>query len=141
MGLPCHTRSDMCERLPGFLPITAEIDLNRLQLLNRLCDLDTTSLTKRIFITRLFSYLLKNDIRHYGFVQDIIPILVKYNLYPTLKVAFPPKEQQKRSVILIVLLGLQELLHDFYQLNIMCAGKSPSILMGHSKEKSRDCPL
>ena len=76
MGLPCHTRSDMCE--------------------SRLCELDTTHLKKRIFITRLFSYLLKNDIKHYGFVQDIIPILMKYNLYPALteylKSGFSPQK-------------------------------------------------
>ena len=78
MGLPCHTRSDMCESLLGFLPITAEIDIKKLQFLGRLCEFDTTHVTQRIFIKRLFSYLLKNDIRHYGFVQDIIPILLKY---------------------------------------------------------------
>ena len=27
MGLPCHTRADMCESLFGILPITAEIDI------------------------------------------------------------------------------------------------------------------
>ena len=140
MGLHCHTRSDMCESLLGILPITAEIDTKKLQFLGRLCELDTTHLTKRIFITRLFSYLLKNDIRHYGFVQDIIPILLKYNLYPALTEYlesgfFPPKAQWKRSVRSSVISFHSDSKHsrmiadpDFHRFNILCAGKSPKFL-------------
>jgi hypothetical protein len=81
MGLPQHTRSDMCENLLDLLPITAEIDIKKLQFFGRLCELNATYLTKRIFITRLFSYLFNAGTKHYGFIQDIIPILLKYNLY------------------------------------------------------------
>ena len=84
MGLPKHTRSDMCENLLDLLPITAEIDIKKLQFFGRLCELNATYLTKRIFITRLFSYLFNAGTKHYGFIQDIIPILSKYNLHQVL---------------------------------------------------------
>ena len=151
MGLPCHTRSDMCESLLGFLPITVEIDIKKLQFLGRLCELDTTHLTKRIFNTRLFSYLLKNDIRHYGFVQDIIPILMKNNLYPALPEYFksgPPKAQWTRVCTILrhlISLWLQALPHDwwprFLSIQHSVRGKITKILMGHSEEYPRDCTL
>ena len=103
MGLPQQTRSDMCESLLGLLPITAEIDIKKLKFFGRLCELDTTYLTKRIFLTRLFSYMMNPDIKHRGFIQDIIPILTTYNLYPVFthyleSGVFPSKSEWKRSV-------------------------------------------
>lgn len=54
MNLPKQTRSDMCESLFGLLPITSEIDKRKLQFLGRLCRLESDSLTKQIFLNRLF---------------------------------------------------------------------------------------
>ena len=76
--------------------ITVEIDIKKLKFLGRHCDPDTSHLTKLIFITRIFSYLFKNDIMHYGSVQDFITILMKNYLYPALteyiKSSFSPKK-------------------------------------------------
>ena len=82
MGLPCHTKSDTCESLLGFLQITAETDIMKLQFPGRLFILETTYLTKCIFITRLLSYLLKTTSNFNRIPQKWHP---------------PPKAQWKRS--------------------------------------------
>jgi hypothetical protein len=47
---------------------------------HKLCSLDDNFLTKRIFMTRLFSYFVDNSRKHFGFVPDIIGILYHYEL-------------------------------------------------------------
>lgn len=140
MGLPQHTRSDMCESLLGLLPITAEIDIKKLQFFGRLCELNTTYLTKRIFIIRLFSYLFNPSTKHYGFIQDITLILLKYNLYHVLTEYlangfFPNKSQWKISVKSSVISFHSSSRRnrmladpDFVQFNILCADKPPKHL-------------
>uniref|UniRef100_A0A8W8L5Q8 Reverse transcriptase domain-containing protein n=1 Tax=Magallana gigas TaxID=29159 RepID=A0A8W8L5Q8_MAGGI len=100
MALQKQTRSDMCESLLGFLPISSEIDIRKLQFLGRLCELDTKTLPKRIFLHRLFSYLYSPVCKLYGFIPDIISILSKYSLLNHLLLYldegyFPPKPEWK----------------------------------------------
>ena len=49
------TRSDICQSLLGIHPISSYIDTRKLLFLQKLCSLDDNFLTKRIFMTRLFS--------------------------------------------------------------------------------------
>jgi hypothetical protein len=55
------TRSDMCQSLHGIHPISSYIDTRKLLFLQKLCSLDDNFLTKRIFMTRLFSYFADNS--------------------------------------------------------------------------------
>ena len=140
MDLHKQTRSDMCESLLGLLPIIAEIDIKKLQFFGRLCKLDTTYLTKRIFLTRLFSYMLNPSAKHRGFIQDIIRILTKYSLYPALAKymesgTFPSKSEWKRSVRSSVTSYhsnyRQQRMQadpDFARFLILCNGKSPTLI-------------
>ena len=57
LGLPKLTRSDICEQLLDILPISAEIDNRKLLFLGRLCRTNTDNLLKKIFTSRLFSFL------------------------------------------------------------------------------------
>ena len=103
MNLPKQTRSDMCESLFGLLPITSEIDKRKLQFLGRLCRLESDSLTKQIFLNRLFSYTDFPKRKHYGFIPDVINLLKKYNLETHLHSylqsgMFPLKKEWKRIV-------------------------------------------
>jgi hypothetical protein len=74
------TRSNMCQRLLGIHPISSYIDTRKLLVLQKLCSLDYNFLTKRIFMTRLFSYFAANSRKHFGFIPDIIEILYHYEL-------------------------------------------------------------
>ena len=66
--------------LIGIHPILSYIDTRKLLFLQKLCSLDDNFLTKRIFMTRLFSYFADNSRKHFGFVPDIIGILYHYEL-------------------------------------------------------------
>lgn len=140
MALPKQTRSDMCESLLGLLPISSEIDIRKLQFLGRLCELDTKTLPKRIFLHRLFSYLYSPVCKPYGFIPDIISILSKYSLLNHLLLYldegyFPPKPEWK---IIVKASVLEYHLHsrrqrmisdpDFMLFNIINAGKPPIAL-------------
>lgn len=91
-------------RIPlGLRPITKATNIKKLQFFGWLCELNTTYFTKYLFILRLFSYLFNAITKHFGFIQDIISILLKYNLYPVLTDYlecgyFPQKSQWKTSV-------------------------------------------
>ena len=74
------TRSDMCQSLLGIHPISSYIDTRKFLFLQKLCSLDDNFLTKRIFMTRLFSYFADNSRKHFGFIPDIIEILYHYEL-------------------------------------------------------------
>lgn len=79
LDLPKLCRSDMCESFFDVLPINAEIDVRKLLFFGRLCRLDPKTLTKRIFLTRLFSYLHDLSVNQFGFIPDI-KVLQSYNL-------------------------------------------------------------
>jgi hypothetical protein len=126
----------------GLLPITAETDTKKLQFFGRLCDLDSNYmyLTNCIFLTRLFSYMMNPYIKHRGFIQEIIPLLEKYNLYPVLTHYlrtgdFPSKSEWKRSVKYSMttyhLDSRQQRMQadlDSAQLLTLCNGKSLALL-------------
>jgi hypothetical protein len=78
-------------------PILSYIDTRKLLFLQKLCSLDDNFLTKRIFMTWLFSYFADNSRKHFGFVPDIIGILYHYELSDylveyLLQGIFPPKQ-------------------------------------------------
>jgi hypothetical protein len=78
-------------------PILSYIDTRQLLFLQKLCSLDDNFLTKRIFMTWLFSYFADNSRKHFGFVPDIIGILYHYELSDylveyLLQGIFPPKQ-------------------------------------------------
>jgi hypothetical protein len=81
MGLPQHTRCDIYESLLGLLPISAEIDERKLLFFGRLCNLDIKTLTKKIFLHRLFTYIQSPELKHLGFIHDVVRLLYKYNLH------------------------------------------------------------
>jgi hypothetical protein len=97
------TRSDMCQSLLGIHPISSYIDTRKLLFLQKLCSLDDNFLTKRIFMTRLFSYFADNSRKHFGFIPDIIEILYHYELSDylveyLLEGSFRPKQLWKSIV-------------------------------------------
>ena len=79
-NLKPRTRSDMCQSLLGIHPILSYIDTRKLLFLQKLCSLDDNFITKRIFMTWLFSYFADNSRKHFGFIPDIIGILYHYEL-------------------------------------------------------------
>lgn len=80
LGLPRYTRSYICQSIVGIYPITAYIDKRKLLFFQKLCCMDHTFLSKKIFLTRLFSYLVNFKRKHFGFIPDIVNILTKYEL-------------------------------------------------------------
>lgn len=59
LELPKLCRSDISESLFNVQPISAEIDTRKLLFLGRLCRLDYDALPKKIFLTRLTSFMLE----------------------------------------------------------------------------------
>lgn len=102
-GMKISTRSDMCESMIGLHPIISEIDKRKLVFFGKLCKLDTNSLSKNIFLFRLYD-LLQGDIKQFsGFLKDIYEILIKYNLLQYLRSfvevgQFPGKKDWKYIV-------------------------------------------
>lgn len=49
---------------------------------NQLGDkqMDTNTLTKRIFLNQLFTYIFLSEHKLYGFIPDVIDLFYKYNL-------------------------------------------------------------
>ena len=78
--LPWLTRSYMCESLLGLPKLSSEIDKRKLFFLERLIRLPETTLTKQIFIRRLFSFQYITDRSPLGFIPDVIKIMEKYNI-------------------------------------------------------------
>lgn len=80
MGLPKSTGSDICESLPGLLPMSSDIDKRKLQFLGRLCNLETKTPTMKIFLYRLFPYIHSHERKKLDIFMAIIKIMVRYNL-------------------------------------------------------------
>lgn len=96
-------RSDICESLFGVLPIEAEIDTRKLLFLGRLCRLHSTTLTKKIFAIRLYSFIYNLALKQKGFIPEIFDIIQKYELTDHLKQwlhdgSFPGKITWKKIV-------------------------------------------
>jgi hypothetical protein len=93
----------MCQSLIGIHPMLSYIDTRKLLFLQKLCSLDDNFLTKRIFMTRLFSNFADNPRKHFGFIPDIIEILYQYELSDylieyLLQGIFPPKQLWKSII-------------------------------------------
>ena len=71
-GFEITVRSDMCESMVGLNPITAEID--------KLLTLKPASISKQIFIRKMYMFLTGRPIPQTGFIPDICNILSKYHL-------------------------------------------------------------
>lgn len=79
--LPNQTRSYMCESLLGLPKLSYEIDKRKLYFLQKLIVMPESTITKQIFLRRLFTYLQDiTDRTPLGFIPDIMVILQKYNL-------------------------------------------------------------
>jgi hypothetical protein len=72
-----------CQSLLGIHPILSYIDTRKLLFLQKLCSLDDNFITKRIFMTWLFSYFAGNSRKHFGFPWRfrIFPHISKFNKY------------------------------------------------------------
>ena len=103
LGLPKLTRSDICEQLLDILPISAEIDYRKLLFLGRLCRMNTDYLSKKIFTSRLFSFLYQLTENQTGFIPNVFSLLSYYHLSSYLDTwistgAFPSKPLWKSVV-------------------------------------------
>lgn len=99
-GIKMSTRSDMCESILGIYPIISDIDERKLSFFGKLCNLDTDSLTKHIFLSRLYDFINNDEIPFSGFLKDLDEILNKYNLLQHLrtfteKCQFPGRNKWK----------------------------------------------
>ena len=71
----------MCQSLLGLHPIISEIDKKKLYFLQKLCTFDDVYISKKIFITRLFSFFIDTNRVQHGFIPDIVSVLYKYQLH------------------------------------------------------------
>lgn len=60
--LPQYTRSDMAESLCNLFPINGEISKRKLLFFGKLCNMDCSILSKKIFITRLHEFVIGSTI-------------------------------------------------------------------------------
>ena len=107
LDLKTVTRSDMCQSILGVYPILSYIDQRKLYFLQKMCSLSNVYQTKKIFLYRLFSYLIDTERKQYGFIPDIMNILFQYKLSEyildfVLEGFFPSKQVWKNIVILAV---------------------------------------
>ena len=79
-GLPNRTRTIIALGLLGLYPIEAEIDLKKLVLFGQMCNLESGSSVKDVFLMRMSSYITNNEVGQSGYFKDILTILMKYNL-------------------------------------------------------------
>ena len=68
--------SDLCESIVGLHHIGRQIYKRKLLFLQELCMLDISYESKQIFLTRLFSYLMHGNHKHYhnGLIPDVCNI-------------------------------------------------------------------
>ena len=82
--LPTNTRSAMCQSLLGVGSLVGEIDKRKLLFFHKITNLPDTSLTKKIFLRRLFLYFQRQHSLcqsvQMGFIPDLYKILSKYRL-------------------------------------------------------------
>ena len=79
-GFNMYVRSDMCESMVGLYRLTAEIDRRKMLFLHKLCTLLSKSLTKQIFLYKLFFHSDDSNNPCTGYIPDILTLLKKYNL-------------------------------------------------------------
>ena len=78
--LPTRTRTDIALGMLGWLPISAKVDLRKLMFLQKLCTMQTETLTRRIFDVRLQLFILRGCTNQLGFIPDILKTVEKYKL-------------------------------------------------------------
>ncbi|CAC5363156.1 unnamed protein product [Mytilus coruscus] len=79
-GLPKRTRSDNCTSLLGWFSVETIINRCKLLFFGRLCRLKSSSLPKRIMISRLMEFKHKCVPEQLGFIPDIYKAVEKYNM-------------------------------------------------------------
>ena len=79
-GFNMYVRSDICESMVGLFRLTAEIDRRKMLFLYKLCTLPPKSLTKQIFLYKLFFHSDGSNNPCSGYIPDIMTLLKKYNL-------------------------------------------------------------
>ncbi|CAG2221397.1 unnamed protein product [Mytilus edulis] len=102
-GFPKRTRSDMCESMTNLERLPILVEKRKLMFLYKLCEMKAQSLTKQIFIYRLFQYFGDTSRKQHGFIPDVTKILSKYSLLNFLNSymftgCFPTKLQWKNIV-------------------------------------------
>ncbi len=100
---PTRIRTNKVLSMVGMLPIESYIDKAKLLFLCRLCHLPNNTISKKMFLLRMFCYNFTSTVRHTGFMQDISRILDKYELYTYLSQyisdgSFPDKDKWKNIV-------------------------------------------
>ena len=80
----------------GMWSTVAHINKLKLLFFGTLCRISFVRLGKRLFVRRLFSFLVENESGHLGFVCDIERILQLYNLY------YPLTYRAKRSAKVLI---------------------------------------
>ncbi|VDI82238.1 Hypothetical predicted protein [Mytilus galloprovincialis] len=76
-GLSRRTRSDMCESMINLERLPVLVEKRKLTFLCKLCEMKAESLTKQIFIYRLYQFFGDTCRKQYGFIPDVINILSK----------------------------------------------------------------
>ena len=78
--LPTNTRSVMCQSLLGVGSLVGEIDKRKLLFFHKITNLPDTSLTKKIFLRRLFLYFQRQHSlcrsMQMGFIPDLYIIKI-----------------------------------------------------------------
>ncbi|VDI79669.1 Hypothetical predicted protein [Mytilus galloprovincialis] len=102
-GLSRRTRSDMCESMINLERLPVLVEKRKLMFLCKLCEMKAESLTKQIFIYRLYQFFGDTCRKQYGFIPDVINILSKFSLLKYLTNymftgTFPTKFQWKNIV-------------------------------------------
>ena len=103
-GLAANTRTEAAIGNIGLWEMEEYIDKAKLIYFGRLCKLNPETTTKKVFITRLFSFLYKGSRKPVGFIPDLVRIFEKYNLVHFLKYFidekyFPSKNEWQKIVI------------------------------------------
>lgn len=97
-GFENKTRTDKCTGLLGWTSIEGYINIRKLLFLGRLCRLDTSSLSFKVFITRLLMVEFNTSNTSLGFLTGATGLLKIYGLYQILQnfiktCNFPSKKQ------------------------------------------------
>ncbi|CAC5382904.1 unnamed protein product [Mytilus coruscus] len=102
-GLPKLTRTDKCTSLLGWIPIESIININKLLFFGRLCNMPSKYLSKNVLMARLLMFFHKCTENNFGFVNDVIRIMQKYNLVghieKLLSTSYFPVQNQWKSIV------------------------------------------
>ncbi|KAI8491765.1 hypothetical protein Bbelb_305700 [Branchiostoma belcheri] len=103
-GMHFQTETNASLASLGMMPLRATIDKHKLLMFGRLARLHHTCLAKKIFLYRMYSFLLRKDEQTtQGFIRDCFEIAEQHGLRDYLDqywstLAFPSKDQWKDTV-------------------------------------------